>query len=82
MIRLGEYIPGSSISHKLDPRTKILSVLFLSFIVVRGDWFTLLVVGVLLLSITSASRLSPRALWAAFKPLVYLFAVLFCFICS
>ena len=77
MIRLGEYIPGSSISHKLDPRTKILSVLFLSFIVVRGDWFTLLIVGALLLALTAASRLSPRALITAFKPVVYLFAVFF-----
>lgn len=79
MIRLGEYIPGSSICHKLDPRTKILSVLFLSFIVVRGHWLTLLMVGALLLSMTAASRLSPKAVLAAFKPVVYLFTVLFLF---
>lgn len=79
MIRFGEYIPGSSMTHELDPRTKILSVLFLSFIVVRGDWITLLGVAALLLYLTSASHLSPRALLAAFKPLGYLFAVLFLF---
>jgi biotin transport system permease protein/energy-coupling factor transport system permease protein len=64
-------------SHRLDPRTKILSVLFLSFIVIRGDWFTLLMVGALLLVLTAASRLSPRALFTAFKPVIYLFALLF-----
>jgi biotin transport system permease protein/energy-coupling factor transport system permease protein len=64
-------------SHRLDPRTKIVSVLFLSFVVVRGDWFTLLMVGALLLALTIASRFSPIAIFAAFKPVVYLFAFLF-----
>jgi len=77
MIRLGEYIPGTSIIHKLDPRTKILSVLFLSLIVVRGDWFVFLMVATLLLALTSGSRFSPGALLSAFKPVGLLFCFLF-----
>jgi len=38
MYNLGQYLPGDTIIHRLDPRVKILSVLTLSFLVFRGAW--------------------------------------------
>ena len=72
-ITLGQYFPGFSILHRLDPRTKIIaSVLFIvSVFLARNPAsfvFLLLFVGFLLLS----SRISVPVLIRGIKPIIFI----------
>ena len=41
-ITLGQYLPGKSVIHRLDPRTKIILLLaFIVFIFITGNYFAL-----------------------------------------
>ena len=71
-ITLGQFFPGNSIIHKLDPRTKlILTILFIVsvFVVVNPISFALLVLftGVLI----AISKISFRVIFKGIKPIVF-----------
>jgi biotin transport system permease protein len=77
MYTLGQYIPGHSCIHRLDPRTKILSLLVLSVLMLsvkalEGIFLTLLILGVYYLC-----GLSPRRLLLALKPVFPVLVLLF-----
>ena len=74
-ITLGQYFPGNSLAHRLDPRTKlILTVVYIvalfcaSFFVSYG-----LVIALLLLSV-KVSGVAPRALVKGLKPVLFIIA--------
>ena len=72
-ITLGQYFPGNSLLHRLDPRMKL--VLTLSFIVLvflPQNWWALLAAGLFLLVIVGLSRLPLRLLWRSIKPVLFL----------
>jgi len=70
-ITLGQYFPGSSVIHRLDPRTKlIITVAFIVFIFIVRD-FGCYVLGALFLSgVVAASAISPRMVLRSLKPLL------------
>jgi energy-coupling factor transporter transmembrane protein EcfT len=77
MYTLGQYIPGHSCIHRLDPRVKILSLLVLSVVMLgvealEGIFLTLLILGVYYLC-----GLSPRRLMLALKPVFPVLVLLF-----
>ncbi|MGI6574358.1 MAG: energy-coupling factor transporter transmembrane component T family protein [bacterium] len=74
-ITIGQYIPGESVIHKLDPRTKIIAtILFITALFVVTDivgyifltLFSILVIGI--------SRLPLRFVLRGLKPLYYILA--------
>jgi energy-coupling factor transporter transmembrane protein EcfT len=72
-ITLGQYFPGNSLLHRMDPRMKL--VLTLSFIVLvflPQNWWALLAAGLFLLLIVGLSRLPVRLLWRSTKPVLFL----------
>ncbi|MCL0095430.1 energy-coupling factor transporter transmembrane protein EcfT [Dehalococcoidia bacterium] len=75
--KLGQYIPGSSPVHRLDPRVKIAAVMLISITVLRADAFIVVAVTILLAGVTFIARLSPAHLLRAVRPLVIFFALIF-----
>ncbi len=74
---LGQFIPGDSPVHRLDPRVKIITVLLLSIVILNAGPVESLIVTVFLLAALALSGLSGRQVAAALKPLVWFFAILF-----
>lgn len=74
-ITIGQYIPGETFVHKLDPRTKIvLSMLFIAalFIIDKFIGYTL-ILGLLALVVYTAN-IPPRYLYKGLKPVFFLIA--------
>lgn len=72
-ITIGQYIPGDTFIHKLDPRTKILlTIMFIvSLFVVNNFAGYVLIVGFLALSVYIA-KIQPRYLYKGLKPVFIL----------
>ena len=62
-ITLGQFFPGYSVIHKLDPRTKIIiSVLFIITVFLANNPLTLLFLAILTFSMILLSRISTLAI--------------------
>lgn len=72
-ITLGQYIPGDSFTHKLDPRTKIIiAILFLASIFVINKFVGyILIVGFIALVVLNA-KIPVRLILKGLKPLMFL----------
>ena len=77
MYYLGLYIDGESIIHRLDPRVKILSVIASSILILNGNTVTLAVAGIVLLALIAASRIAPRHILEALRPMLVFFVLIF-----
>ena len=74
-ITLGQYFPGNSIAHKLDPRTKILLVtLYIIALFSAKGWMGYAVMAVTLAACVKVSHVGLRALVRGLKPLVFIIA--------
>ena len=75
-ITLGQFFPGSTIVHRLDPRTKL--VLLVGYIVAlfTARWFVTygLVLAFLLLAV-GLSRIPPKTLLRSMKPLLIVIVI-------
>ncbi len=75
-ITIGQYFPGNSLLHRLDPRMKLtLTVLFMVLVFLPKGWPAMGLVALFLLGIVALSRLPVKLLWKSVKPI--LFIVLF-----
>ena len=77
-ITLGQYMPGNTIVHRLDPRTKIiLTILYIAviFCVASPVWYLIPLAYVLLA--THLSGLKPKNLLKSIKPLRFLLILTF-----
>lgn len=73
---LGQYIPGDSLIHRLDPRTKLLtSVWFILLIFMASTWWTYLVLVGLVLGAALLSGIPIRYYINGLKPLTMLILV-------
>ena len=72
-ITLGQYFPGDTLVHRLDPRTKLISVViyFIALFSAKGVLSTGLVLFTLVLSV-AISRIKPKALLKGMKPLLFI----------
>jgi len=77
MSHIGQYIPGESIIHRLDPRVKIGSVVALSLLILRGDLLWLGLTSALIMALVPVSRITPREMARALRPVLFFFVLLF-----
>ena len=72
----GQYFPGKSVLHRLDPRMKLtLTLLFIVLVFLPQNWWGMLAVTLFLGSVIALSRLPVKMLIKSVKPV--LFIVLF-----
>ena len=72
-ITLGQYFPGTSPVHRLDPRTKlILLVVYIVALFMASDWISYGVVFVFLVTVIAISRIPLKAIVRGMKPLVFI----------
>lgn len=70
-ITLGQYFPGNSPVHRLDPRTKlIVVVLYIVALFVAVSWVSYGIMLLFLLTAIRISRIPPKAIIRGMKPLV------------
>jgi energy-coupling factor transport system permease protein len=70
-ITLGQFFPGSSLVHRLDPRTKLLCVvLYIAALFSAGGWGGYALVFALLATAVSISKIGVKALLRGMKPVV------------
>ena len=77
-ITLGQYYPGESFVHKLDPRTKIVATLiFISSIFLAGTYAAYGVLLLFVLATVAASRLPAKLVVRSIKPLWFIVVLTF-----
>ena len=77
MYTLGQYIPGNSFIHRLDPRVKILSLLILSVAMLSVEGREAILLTLLILWVFYLCGLSARRLILALKPVFPVLVLLF-----
>ncbi len=72
-ITLGQYFPGNSLAHKLDPRTKIILTVLYIVALFCAKWFVsyVLVAALLVIGI-KVSGVAPKALVRGLKPILFI----------
>ena len=72
-ITIGQYFPGSSAIHKLDPRAKIvLTVVFIVALFLCRNFFSLVLMLGFAVACDLISRISPRLLWKSLRGIVFI----------
>ena len=72
-ITLGQYFPGNSFVHRLDPRTKLLMVIVYIVALFLAKWvISYAVMLAFLVTAVALSRIRPRALFKGLKPLLFI----------
>ena len=75
-ITLGQYFPGKSSIHSLDPRTKlILTVLYIIGVFVANNPLGFLILTAVTLSLVLMSEISFKVLWKSIKPILIILLV-------
>ncbi len=74
-ITLGQYYPGNSVIHKLDPRVKILAALLYIVALFVVDKFSGFIVAIVLLeAVIIISRVPRKYIWRGLKPVLIIIA--------
>ena len=72
-ITLGQYFPGDSLAHRLDPRTKlILTVIYIVTLFCAKSFVSYGVVAALLVTGVKISGVAPKALVKGLKPILFI----------
>ena len=72
-ITLGQFFPGNSPIHKLDPRTKIiLATFFIVAVFVANNPASFLLLTLITASIVALSRISSKVIMKSVKPIVFI----------
>ncbi|HEY8498157.1 MAG TPA: energy-coupling factor transporter transmembrane component T [Limnochordales bacterium] len=75
-IALGQYVPGESFLHRLDPRTKIgLTTGFVALMFMVHTWWGYAAGGLMVAAGIAAGRLSPRWVLRGLRPIVVLILI-------
>jgi energy-coupling factor transport system permease protein len=74
-ITIGQYFPGNSLLHRLDPRMKLtLTMLFIVLVFIPRNWVGLGLAVLTLVGTVALSRLPVRLLWRSVKPILLIVA--------
>ena len=74
-ITIGQYFPGNSILHRLDPRMKlVLTLLFIVLVFLPQNWWGILLAVSFMAVVVALSRLPFRLIWRSIKPILFLIA--------
>ena len=72
-ITLGQYFPGTSPIHKLDPRTKlIMLVVYIVALFTAVSWISYGICFAFLVAVISISKIPPKALIKGMKPMIFI----------
>ena len=72
-ITLGQYFPGSSVVHRLDPRTKLICVvLFIVALFLASGFFTYAMMFTVLAGAIALSRVPPKSILRGLKPVLFI----------
>jgi len=72
-ITLGQFFPGNTVIHRLDPRTKlIMTVVYIAALFVAKSYVSYAVMLAFLALMTAISRIRPKALLRGLKPLIFI----------
>lgn len=74
---IGQYISRQSFIHGLDPRSKVLCILLLSFMILKAEILSSGLCTGFLLALIPASRISPRNFLNALRPILPFMLLLF-----
>ena len=70
-ITLGQYFPGNSVVHRLDPRAKLLLlIVYIVGLFVAVSWVSYAVMLICLCTVIAISKIPPKAILRGMKPLV------------
>ena len=70
-ITLGQYFPGNSVIHRLDPRTKlIVLVVYIVALFLAANWVSYALIAAFLLTVIKISTIPPKSIVRGMKPLV------------
>ncbi|MBR4016327.1 MAG: energy-coupling factor transporter transmembrane protein EcfT [Oscillospiraceae bacterium] len=70
-ITLGQYFPGNSVIHRLDPRTKLVAlIVYIVILFTAGNWISYGCVFLFLSTCIAVSRIPVKAFVRGMKPLV------------
>ena len=70
-ITLGQYFPGDTVVHKLDPRTKlVLVIVYIVGLFMAANWVSYAVVFVVTILCMAASHIKPKIILKGLKPLI------------
>ena len=71
-ITLGQFFPGNSILHRLDPRTKlILTVFFIAAVFIASTPIAFFILFALTASLVAISRISMKVIFKGIKPIIF-----------
>ena len=74
-ITIGQYFPGNSLIHRLDPRMKLtLTMLFIVLVFIPRNWIALGCAVLALAVAVGLSRLPVKLLWRSLKPILLIVA--------
>ena len=77
-ITLGQYFPGDSIIHRLDPRTKlVLAIALIVAVFLAGTWLGYAVMFAFIVMTVALSRVNVRFVLRGLKPLWFIIALTF-----
>jgi len=72
-ITLGQYFPGDSVIHRLDPRTKlIMLVVYIVALFLAVSWVSYALMAVFLVLCIKISKIPPKSIVKGMKPLVFI----------
>ena len=72
-ITMGQYFPGSSLIHKLDPRTKLIFVVLYIVLLFTAKWFvSYALVLLFLVWVIATAKISLKVILKSLKPLLFI----------
>lgn len=72
-ITLGQYFPGNSVVHRLDPRTKLICVVLYIVALFLASWFvTYAVMFLVLAGSIAVSKVPPKSVFRGLKPVLFI----------
>ncbi len=74
-ITIGQYFPGNSLLHRLDPRMKlVLTLCFIVLVFLPQNWWGILLAVSFMAVTVVLSRLPLKLMWRSIKPILFLIA--------
>jgi energy-coupling factor transport system permease protein len=75
-ITLGQYFPGDTLIHRLDPRTKIiLTIVYIVVLFIAGSWISYALVAAFLALCVALSKIRLKTILSGLKPLILIMAL-------
>ena len=76
-ITLGQYFPGDTIVHRLDPRTKLLLVMiYIIALFQAGGWVGYALVLAVTVTAMALARIRPKNIFNGLKPMLLIIALI------